>query len=326
MFDHVDLNSYDFDSVPTGVQCRLMTDRFLNEFESTIVEMVRTEDEKEHALYDIGYGSSLVVNQIEEDAIDVSWYVDAMERFHEVSIPIPRKHFVACVSCPKYSVQPYIFVSDAWHESILTKDYSVFCLIDAIGFKQCIRKGVLSPEILISLRSKIDDLAARNPKYSFISFADSLIVKTNWKPGYFIVKQESTYKPESLLSVIDKVREIYRDTINLGIYAVLTQGANEYTDESLLHISNTKNHVCMNSLGVPFAELLAIESTAKQSIKSGVHPPSELYLDEQYFHSMRFKIDAKGGASSVHEYKPIMKGSSSNYYCASLDVLMTSIE
>ena len=69
MFDHVDLNSYDFDSVPTGVQCRLMTDRFLNEFESTIVEMVRTEDEKEHALYDIGYGSSLVVNQIEEDAI-----------------------------------------------------------------------------------------------------------------------------------------------------------------------------------------------------------------------------------------------------------------
>ncbi len=326
MFDHEDLYSHRFDSVPKGIQCRLMTDQFLSEFESTLLNMVTTEDEQSHAIYEIGYGSNLVVNEITDHTLDVSWYADAMERFHEVTISIPRDSFIACVECPKFSLIPYIFVSDDWHENLLTREYSIFCLIDAVGFKEKIKNGSLSRELLISLRDELDTLAAEYPNFSFVSFADSLILKTYWKPGYFVINQPPTYRPESMFKVIEKIRQIYKNVIDLDIYAVLTQGSNEYYGDNLLHISKTKNHVSMNSLGVPFAELLAIETTAKKSIKSHAHPPSELYIDGQYFNSIKFNYKAKGGASSVHEYTPIMKGDVSNYYCASLDSIMSALE
>ena len=81
--------------------------------------------------------------------------------------------------------------------------------------------------------------------------------------------------------------------LGFDIYAILTQGSNEYYEEPLLHISNTQNHICLNSLGVPFAELLAIENAVKAAFKSGIHPPMQVYMDEQFYHSLQLKYEYK---------------------------------
>lgn len=106
----------------------------------------------------------------------------------------------------------------------------------------------------------------------------------------------------------------------------LTQGSNEYYDESLLHISSTKNHICLNSLGIPFAELLAIEGAAKAALKNNTHPPAEIYMDEQYYHSLRFKYEFHKNTKPKNAYKAIMKNEESYYFYSSLGVLLSNLE
>jgi hypothetical protein len=112
----------------------------------------------------------------------------------------------------------------------------------------------------------------------------------------------------------------------MEIYAVLTQGSNEYYDESLLHISHTKNHICLNSLGLPFAELLAIEGSAKAALKNKVHPPAEVYMDEQYYHSLNFKFEFDKNNKPKNVYKAIMKTEDPYYFYSSCDELLSNIE
>ena len=161
---------------------------------------------------------------------------------------------------------------------------------------------------------------------SFISFADSLILKTNWDVGYFHKGIKCSYKPEKILLVIKELDRIYQEVLGLPIYAVLTQGSNEYYGEPLLHISKNRNHICLNSLGVPFAELLAIETAAKSAIKSGMHPPMQLYLDEQFYHSIQYKYEFKKNDKPKNSYSAIMKSSEPSYFYSSCDVLIENLD
>ena len=60
-----------------------------------------------------------------------------------------------------------------------------------------------------------------------------------------MLKLPSTYDPEKIIRLLPEIRDAYRNTIEMEIYAVIAQGINEYYDDKLLHISG--NHVSLNS-------------------------------------------------------------------------------
>lgn len=320
MFDHDLIEKYSFETVPLDRDCVLMSEVYMEEFSKELDKMLRGE---EASPYEVGYVSPVAVRRITDPSVELSWYPNTWDRFHEVSVTLPKKVFRTAVECPAYDVKPYIFVSDEWLEQLHLRDYSVFALVDAIGVKQAIANNALDKAKLLLLRDRLDELAERQPAISFISFADSLILKSNYEVGYFDKGRKCSYRPEMLLHVIKEIDGIYRDVLGLSIYAVLTQGSNEYYGESLLHISKTRNHVCLNSLGVPFAELLAIESAAKKAIKDGVHPPMQLYLDGQYYLSLNFKYGYDNQSKPKSDYPAIMKTHGTSYYYSTCDTLLS---
>ena len=174
------------------------------------------------------------------------------------------------------------------------RNYSVFALVDAIGVRTALETGRLSSELFIKLRGLIDALAKKYLDISFISLGDSLILKSNWTVGMFDSEISYTYSPERMVSIIDELALIYEEAISLPIYGVLTQGTNEYYGSSLLHVSESGNHICLNSLGLPFERLLAIDAAARMAIRKKVHPAAQLYIDEEFFRSLDLKYQFRG--------------------------------
>jgi len=323
LFEDDDIDKYSFEEIPLDRDCLLMSEIYMGEFDEALQKMLRRE---ECNPYEVGYVSPVAIRAINSNSLDLSWYPNTFTRFHEVSISLPRDAFKVCVGCWQYDIKPYIFVDHDWLEHLHLREYSVFALIDAIGVKNALRDNALTKDKLIELRGKIDRLAEIESDMSFISFADSLILKTNWDAGYFHKGIKCSYKPEKILLVIKELERIYQEVLGLPIYAVLTQGSNEYYGEPLLHISKSQNHICLNSLGVPFAELLAIESAAKSAIKSGAHPPMQLYLDEQFYRSIQFKYGFNSNDKPKNSYSAIMKSSDPSYFYSSCDVLIANID
>ncbi|MBU2869485.1 hypothetical protein [Colwellia sp. E2M01] len=295
----------------------------MHEFDDALEKMIQREESNP---YEVGYVSPVAIRKINNQSLELSWYADTHTRFHEVSITLPKNKVKICVACSQYDIKPYIFVDHEWLEQLYLREYSVFALIDAIGVKVAIRDNLLTKKKLIELRVRIDELAKKHDNISFISFADSLILKSNWNVGYLHTGVEYSYHPEIFLTVVNDIDKIYQEVLGLKIYAVLTQGSNEYYGESLLHISESKNHICLNSLGVPFAELLAIESAAKNAIKSGIHPPMQLYVDEQFYHSLQFKFEFKKNDKPQNAYSAIMKSQEPNYFYSSCNELIKYLQ
>jgi hypothetical protein len=323
LFEHHDIEKYSFEEIPLNRDSLLMSENYMEEFEETLLKMLQGN---KRSPYEVGYVSRVSVRKINTHSLDLSWYTNTITRFHEVSINLPKNMVKICVSCENYDINPYIFVNHEWLEQLHLREYTVFALVDAIGVKNAIRDNALDKAKLLELRGRIDDLAEKEGTISFISFADSLILKTNWDVGYFHKGIECSYKPEKILHVIKQLDHIYQEVLGMAIYAVLTQGSNEYYGEPLLHISKSNNHVCLNSLGVPFAELLAIESSAKKAIKSGVHPPMQLYIDEQFYHSLQFKYEFRKNDKPNNFYSAIMKSNQTSYFYSSCDVLIANLD
>jgi hypothetical protein len=223
-----------------------------------------------------------------------------------MSIILPRKQIVVCVGSWNYDEKPSIFVKSEWLKNLHLRSNSVFGLIDAAGVKSAINNGDLTRKKLQLLKRKMDELAGRHRDISFISFADSILLKSNWTAGHFKIGVKYTYKPEVFIHVFKEMQSIYSEVLGLTIYGIFTQGSNEYYDDPLLHISKTRNHVCLNSLGTPFAELLAIERTARKATKDLVHAEQEIYMDAQYFNSLKINQDFRFSGCGRHEYKSIM--------------------
>lgn len=312
-----------FEDIPLNRDCYLVSEIYLRGFSESFRKMIIGEV---GVNYEVGCVSPVAVRKVNSKSLDLSWYPNTSTRFHEVSISLPRDKFKKCVDGWRYDLKPYIFVDHDWLEHLYLREYSVFALIDAIGVKKAIRDNTLTKDKLIQLRNEIDRLADIEKDISFISFADSLILKTNWDAGYFNKGIMCSYKPEKILHVIKKLDHIYQEILGLPIYAVLTQGGNEYHGEPLLHISKNQNHICLNSLGVPFAELMAIETSAKNAIKTGIHPPMQLYLDEQFYHSIKFKFEFQKNEKPQNSYSAIMKCTDSNYFYASYDTLLENLD
>lgn len=321
MFDHEMFDKYEFENIPLDQDLFVVDEVYIEEYENSMLRFF------EGAVHEhVGYVSYVAARKINSSSIELSLYANIFDRFHEVSISLPKDQFVACVGCWQYDEKPRIFVKSAWLLNIHLRSYSVFALIDAIGVKDALENGKITKEKLIELRSGIDSIAEKHPDIAFISFADSLLLKSNWTVGHFESSVKYTYKPEVFIRLASEINDLYQATLGLSTYAIVTQGGNEYYDDPLLYISKSKNHISLNSLGIPFAQLMEINETVKKAINTNVHPPAELYLDERYYRSLKCKheFDKKAGPSNTYETK--MMGAPCKYYYSTVDNILVNLE
>lgn len=320
-FSHREFRTYEFESIPLNRDVFLMDERWLLDYEAALVDMFNGKDYR-----NIGYISYAAVRRVGPDSIELSWYPNLHDRFHEVSVLLPREAFVTCVDCPSYDERPHIFVKGSWLSGLHLRPYSAFALIDAIGVKAALSRGQLSGSRLIQLRNRIDEIAAASPGIAFVSFADSLLIKSNWFVGQYDSTINYSYEPESLIQLIPKIAAAFQNELGMQVYAAITQGVNEYQDESPLHTSKAGNHISLNSLGLPFAQLLAIDEAARKAIRVGLHPPSELYIDEQFYHSLRFRYGFDKHAQPQAPYSSPMSSVSSSYFYVDCNSVLSNLD
>jgi hypothetical protein len=311
MFTHPKFQKYDFQDVPLDQDIFLMDEKWMVEYEQAWVEVFNGGNYE-----NVGYISYAAARVVDASSIELSWYPNIFDRFHEVLVQLPRVEFVVCVDVYDYDEKPHLFVKSEWLRKLYLRGYSVFAIVDAVGVKQALRTGTLEREKLIKLRKRIDHIAKQYRDVSFVSFADSLLIKTNWYVGQYDSRVKYTYEPEIVIRLLADIRSAYRNILGMEVYAVLTQGSNEYYDDALLHISGTQNHISLNSLGLPFSQLRAIDDAAREAIRNGIHTPAELYMDSNFYHSLSFSYDftKDKNARPKNVYKSPMSSGESFYF------------
>ena len=322
LFEHEYFDVYPFEDIPLDRDCYLMDECYLREYEVWILDHFDGKQADP-----IGYISFVAARRVHEKSLDLSWYPNVFSRFHEVAISLPRDQFVACVGSGRWDEKPHIFVKSGWLDQLHLRSYTVFSMVDAIGVKAALQNGTLSREKLILLRKAIDRLAEDYTEACFVSFADSLLIKSNWTVGDFRSDVSYTYKPEVFVRIVKDIQAVYRKVLGLDVYAILTQGSNVYYEDSLVHISDRRNHISLNSLGIPFAQLREIDSSVRIAIKEGKHDRFELYLDEHFYNSLRFRFEFDERSSlPKHPYTASMMNAGSHYYCAQLQEVLENLE
>lgn len=319
MFEHPNFDQYSFDDIPLNRDLILMDEIWMRTYEQ---EWLKHYGGEEADLYP-GYVSYAAARSVSDNWLELSWYPNTFERFHEISVFLPKTAFVACVGSWRYDEDPHIFVRTEWITELHERPLTAFAIVDAIGVKDLLRAGKLSSESLRHLRDRIDDIADSHTDFAFISFADSLLVKQVWSVGHVDSDIKYTYSPEALLPVASELRDAFMETLGVPTYAVMTQGVNAYDVNTSLHTSTKGNHVSLDTLGLPFAQLMSIEEAARQAIRSKVHPPAELYLDVMFFRSLRLKHEFDKKKLPVYQYQsPMTKSFNSGYVTASLNEIL----
>jgi hypothetical protein len=276
LFEHEKFDQYSFEEIPLDRDIYLMDEKFLTEYEQMMTNYLSEPQNNEYV--PVGHVSFVAARKVLANSVELSWYANVSDRFHEISIILTKEKFVCCVGCWEYDEKPIVFVNGDWLNSLYARSFSVFAMVDAIGVKQYLEEDKLTTEMLKSLRDRIDALASDYPSISFISFADSLLLKSNWSVGADDNEVTYSYAPELFIKLSAQISTIYQECLGLPTYSVITQGQNSYYDDNLLHISESKNHISLNSLGIPFAQLMDIEHTARANIRSKEHLPAEVYI------------------------------------------------
>lgn len=239
-----------------------MDEKWMVEFEAALIKSL---DDEGDSAYSVGYYSAAIARALDCDHIELSWYPNRIDRFHQIRVTLPRSAFITCIASWQYDYDPVIFVRGDWLCSLHLRSHSIFALVDAINVKKALASGVLTRSKLIELRDRIDEIAAKNPSVAFMSFADSILLKSNYFVGQYDSGTKYTYEPERILWLLPEIRSAYAGVLGLDIYAVITQGGNEYYDDALMHLSRSGNHFSFNSLGLPFAQTQAIEHSARSN-------------------------------------------------------------
>lgn len=320
-FSHPGFQRFEFEAVPLNRDIYMMDEQWISEWEEAHLKFFAGGEWQA-----VGYISYAVVRSASCQALEISWYPNVFDRFHEVKVVLPRAAFVECIGVDDSDEKPYLFVKGEWLTALHLRPYSAFALVDAIGVKKALMDGSLSGGKLIALRDKIDQIAEANPGVAFVSFADSVLLKTNWFVGQHDSEINYSYEPETLIRIFPQIASAYKELLGMDIYATISQGVNEYADQSLLHRSASGGHVSLNSLGLPFAQLLAIDDAVRVAIRSGAHKPYELYIDELFFRSLRLKygFDKRGQPSA--NYQAPMSSAIGTYYCSSAKTILGNLD
>lgn len=321
MFDHFDIEKYAIEDVPLDRDLFLMDEKWMTDYERALLKGLAGGEWD-----NIGYIAYAAVRRAAPDGLELSWYPNISDRFHEMRVHLPPASFVTCVGCRSYDEKPHIFVRSEWLADLYLRTNSVFAMVDAIGVKNALRSGTLSTGQLDDLRERVDAIANRYPQIAFISFADSLLLKTNWSVGTWDSEVSYTYEPERILHVLPEIAEAYLAALGLKIYAVVTQGRNEFYRNELMHVSSSRNHISLNSLGLPFAQLQAIEHAARTALRVGDHVAAELYMDSHFFHSLKWDHKFDKNKEAAHPYLAPMSDHPCEYVLFSFQRAMDNLQ
>lgn len=256
---------------------------------------------------------AIVARRRVEDELHVEVFADIFTRYHSIRTIISESDILACIGCQNYDFDPTILLNDNLFRSFITKKYSIFALIDADGMKTALMDNVVTDEKLLILRSKIDAIASSHTSFLFISFADSILVKTVWQGPSSMDNDE--YNPEELIEIANKIAAAYYEVLRLQTYCIAAQGENLYNSESLYSISPGANHVSLNSLGRTFALVFEIEQAARKNIRSKLHKKYKFYFEKSLFASLRIKDDYFNESYFCAEFESKSFGCMLEYSC-----------
>ncbi len=318
MFEDQKFRKYDFSKIPLSHDLFLMDEKWMRRQEKAWLRMLEGDD-----VSNVGAIGYISVNARSKSSLDISWYPNFLQRLHRVQVSLPYNQFVACVDVPDFDEKPHVFVKSAWMDALYLRAYSIFALIDAIDMKEALKAGTVSRAKLMKLRSRIDKIASKYPTISLISFADNILIKTNWYVGKFDTTIRYTYNPEIVIKCIGDIRQAYQDVLGMNVYCILTQGSNEYYNDALLHISETRNHISLNSLGVPFAQLWELDKAAKKAIRDKKHKPAEFYIDSDLYYSLQWINSPRKGKK--YSYKSPMLTKKGGYFLYEYSALLKSL-
>ena len=322
-FLNYSFKTFTLDELPLQRDTWVMDEHYMEEWERVWLESMG--DDEDASPYEVGYITPVHIAEVTTAGAEISWYPNTHDRFHEVKTFLPREAFVAAALAYQYEKRVSVFVKSDWLRKLHLQSNSIFAMIDAVDMTAAIKAGSISHEKVIALRDRLDEFSALHPNISFISFADSLMLKTNWTAGMVNTSVTYTYRPEALLYLFQDLQVLYRDTLGLEIYGVFAQGANEYYDDPLLHISLSQNHISLNSLGLPFAQIQIIENAARKAIREKKHGRSEIYMEEDLFHSLQFDdYDIKAKWPNA-PYKQKLTPEPGSYYFGSCSDFLGSL-
>lgn len=232
------------------------------------------------------------VRKVEPTYLVIEVFLDTSLRFHSTVITLPKSDFIYCLENYNYQKQPILVLSDKWIKSTLYSNYSMFCMVDAIGVKKTILEdGYISQERLRNFTRGINHIARRYPTYTFFSFGDSVVVKGSFKGARF---QFNTFKPETLLQIAIEIQDVFMKTLGYCSYGVFSQGLLYDFNNKGVKKSFLGNHYSLGSLGTPFSEIFEIDEAARKNGRNGVHKRYEFYMTDYFFRA----LELKGGAGS----------------------------
>ena len=323
MFDHEVFDRHDIRDIPLNRDIVLMDVVWMKEWEAEWIKTARGQDADP---YVVGFVTPVSVSNITPTGLEICWYPNTFDRFHEVKTFLPADQISLALDIHAYDCRLTVFVNGDWLRRLHLRANSLFVLIDASDMTHEIQMGRLDRTKLVAIRDGLDEIAAKHPDVSFISFADSLLLKTNWTVGMVGSGVEYSYLPEAMLQLFGEIRDVYRAVLDLEIYGVFAQGSNEYYDDPLLHISASHNHISLNSLGLPFAQLMQIEAAARKAIRGKRHGKYELYLDEDFYNSLRFVDYDTRTCSQYAPYEQKLSGATGTYFYHRYDELFPKLK
>ncbi len=224
MFEHKHFKVINYDTL-LHTECFIIDEIYLNDYELYWINIFNDYDSGKDLNQSIppGYITPVVIEKINLKSLDLSWFLTVMDRFHKLDIVLPLEELTICVGNRVFDDKIHLFVKSNWLEHLFLKNYSVFGLIDAIGTKDAIKDLKINSNNLINLRNSIDKLASRYREISFISFADTLLLKSNWNTSYFKQKRKYTYNPEIFILVFKELKKIYSECLGLDLWNIYSR-------------------------------------------------------------------------------------------------------
>src|ERR1700683_1106923 len=131
MFEHPLFDHYAFETIPLNEELYLVDEAWAEPYDKSLQRVFAGGDYSS-----VGYVSYAVVKSSDESRLELSWYPNTYDRFHEVQIALPREVFVACVGSWRWDEIPRIFVKSGWIERLHRRLYSAFALVDVSDFKK----------------------------------------------------------------------------------------------------------------------------------------------------------------------------------------------
>lgn len=280
MFENLIFEKYGFKEIPLQSDILVSDEKWMSEYESMYMYALSGGLE----YYD-QHSFSAMVSESSDQSLSIRIQINHFDRNHAIDVQIHHQDITQIVGCSKFNGKPTIFVRSNWLNRFESRKHSIYALVDGAGMKKALQLGGIDSHKFTAFRAKIDESSNRHDKIGYISFADSVILKQDWR-----ICEYARYSPEEMIAVVGDIRNAFRDCFSISAYAVFTQGINEYQDPGIFHFSDSKNHICMNSFGTPFAQLTEIEKSARDMVHNKPHEGCDFYFSETAFRSLEFMI------------------------------------